>query len=340
MLKVGIVGYGYWGPNLVRNFNANSGFRVTALADASPAVRERLSRMMPNVTVLADAADLIAMSDIDVVAIATPVATHYGIARDALERGKHVLVEKPLCMSEAEATDLIARAERMDRVLMVDHTFLFTGAVQTIQNLCRQGELGELCYIDSLRVNLGLFQPDVNVLWDLAPHDLAIIDTLIPGEPVEVEASAYCHVNPGLPDMAFLTLHYSGNKVAHLNLSWMSPAKVRRVTLGGTRKMLIWDDLNAEEKIKVYNSGIEFQPEAQRSTILPEYRIGDIFSPRVPKHEALAGVVEHMRRVIAKEEEPIMDGHQGLRVVRVLERAQQRLDAQLARISSLGGGRA
>jgi predicted dehydrogenase len=334
MLNVGIIGFGYWGPKLLRNFSANRGFRVVAIADTAPSVRDQLSSSS-GIQTFSDPDELLSLEELDAVAIATPVASHYQLARKAIDLGKHVLVEKPLCMSETEAHDLIARAERRRLTLMVDHTFLFTGAVQAIQKLCRKGEIGDLCYVDSIRVNLGLFQPDVNVLWDLAPHDLSIINSLLDGEPLHIEATSYCHVNPNLPDMAFLTLYYPANKIAHLNLSWMSPVKVRRMTIGGTRKMLVWDDLNREEKIKIFNSGIEIRPEEQRSTILPEYRIGDIFSPRVPQHEALAAVVEHFRRVISGEEESILDGRQGIRVVRVLERAQQRLDAQRAHVSSL-----
>jgi predicted dehydrogenase len=336
VLNVGLVGYGYWGPNLYRNFSINPAFRVAGIAERSAEIRERLLKTTTGIMVMDDANELIAKPGIDAVAIATPVASHYALVRDALDAGKHVLVEKPLCTTSEEGLDLVARAERHRRVLMVDHTFLFTGAVQTLQKFCRSGNLGDICYFDSVRVNLGLFQPDINVLWDLAPHDLSILDSLIDDEPVHVEASGYCHVNFGLPDMAFLTIHYPRNQVAHLNLSWMSPVKIRRVVIGGSRKMLIWDDLDPEEKIKIYNSGIEFQPEPNRSTILPDYRIGDIFSPRVPKHEALTGVVEHFGQVIAGLQGSIMDGRKGLKVVRTIERAQLSLDSYFKRIGITG----
>lgn len=336
MLNVGLVGYGYWGPNLYRNFSTNPAFRVVAVAERSKAIRERLLKTTTGLTVMDDASDLIANSDIAAVAIATPVASHYQLVKDALETGKHVLVEKPLCTTSEEGLDLVARAERQRRVLMVDHTFLFTGAVQTLQKLCRSGDLGDICYFDSTRVNLGLFQPDINVLWDLAPHDLSILDSLIDDEPVHVEASGYCHVNFGLPDMAFITIHYPRNQVAHLNLSWMSPVKIRNVVIGGSSKMLIWNDLDPEEKLKIYNSGIEFQPEPNRSMILPDYRVGDIFSPRIPKYEALAGVVEHFGQVIAGRQDSIMDGRKGLKVVRTIERAQLSLDSYFKRIGTAG----
>jgi predicted dehydrogenase len=212
---------------------------------------------------------------------------------------------------------------------MVDHTYLFTGAVQCITKMIRSGELGRLCYYDSMRINLGLFQPDINVLWDLAPHDLSILDHLLDEEPVRIVANGYSHLNRHLPDIAYLTLYYASDVVAHLNLSWMSPTKVRRVAIGGTSKMMVWDDLNREERIKIFNSGIQFQPEAQRSVIIPEYRIGDIYSPRVPNREALAGAVEHFARVVAGTQDSIMDGRRGLRIVRILESAQRSFEQEL-----------
>jgi predicted dehydrogenase len=220
---------------------------------------------------------------------------------------------------------------------MVDHTFLFTGAVRTIRDVANSGALGKICYFDSMRVNLGLFQPDVNCLWDLAPHDLSVIDYVLQDEIVAVEASGYCHVNRNMPDMVYLTLHYASDAIAHFNLSWMSPVKVRRFAVGGTRQMLIWDDLDQDQKIRIYNTGIEFHPASERATIIPEYRIGDIYSPRVPQREALAGVVEHFSNVICGRERSIMDGECALKVVRVLEQAQQRLEASLAAVAARRG---
>jgi predicted dehydrogenase len=330
-LGVAIIGYGYWGPNLLRNFAGNSKFRVVAVADAREAARDRAARALQGLQTFEDATQAIRHPDVDLVAIATPVATHYDLARHALEAGKHVLVEKPLAASTAEAEDLVARARRCGRALIVDHTFLFTDAVQKIGDVVRRGELGEICYYDSMRVNLGLFQPDVNVLWDLAPHDLSIIDYLFDSEPVHVSASGYCHVNPGVPDLCYVTLHYPGTRVAHLNLSWMSPVKVRRVSIGGTRQMLIWNDLDQEEKIKIYNAGIEFHADDERTVIIPGYRIGDIFSPRLQKSEALGGVVEHVAAVIRGDHQSFMDGERGLRIVRILEQAQAALDEDLGR---------
>jgi len=329
VMKVGVVGFGYWGPNIVRNLQASADFDLVAIADRSDEARRKISRLYPGLEVLEDADDLIVRQDIEAVVIVTPVATHFPIGRKALLAGKHVLIEKPLCTSVAEAEELVAIAKCGQRTLMVDHTFLFSGPVQTIRQVAAGGGLGKICYFDSIRVNLGLFQPDVNVLWDLAPHDLSIICALRDDEIVGVEATGYCHVNAMLPDMAYVTIHFADDAVAHLNLSWMSPVKVRRFAIGGTDRMLIWDDLDQDQKIRIYSSGIEFQPETDRSTIIPDYRIGDIYSPRVPRNEALAGVVGHFANVINGSEASIMDGRAGLRVVRILEDAQQKLDVSL-----------
>jgi predicted dehydrogenase len=329
VIRVGVAGYGYWGPNLVRNFIASRQFEVVVVADSSAAAREALARSYPGVLAIADASELMARQDIDAVAIATPVATHYDLAGKALRKGKHVLVEKPLCMRAEEGNDLIALAKRQGRVLLVDHVFVFHNAVRKLKELMSQS-IGKVSYYDSLRVNLGLFQPDVNVLWDLAPHDFAIMNYLFDQDPEYVEATGYCHVNSNLPDIAYVTAHYRSHMIAHLNLSWMSPVKVRRIAVGGSNQMVVWDDLNLEERIKIYNSGIEFRPESERLAIVPSYRIGDVSSPRIVNREALAGVVEEFARVIVeKKADSIIDGAQGVRVVRLLEMAQTALDRSL-----------
>lgn len=335
MLRIGLIGFGYWGPNLLRNFQTFPGARVIAVADRRLERLERLKTAEPDIRLTADPADVINDPEIDAVAIATPVATHHPFARAAIEAGKHVLIEKPMTISADEAADLVERAERRGVTLMVDHTFLFNASVRYIRDLVRRGDLGEISYIDSLRVNLGLFQPDVNVLWDLAPHDLSIIDFILDQEPIHIEASGHCHVNAHLPDIAYLNLHFASNTVAHLNLSWMSPVKVRRMAIGGTKQMLVWDDLNMEEKVKIHACGIEFQPEEERSVIIPEYRIGDIHSPRIAKAEPLAGVVRHLCAVIRGDEPSVMDGRQGLRVVKTLEMAQAALDRNLGAVAAL-----
>lgn len=333
-LRIGVIGFGYWGPNLVRNFSAADDARVVAIADGREAARAAASRSFPHCEQHTDAEELIGRSDIDAVLIATPVSSHYRLAAAALAAGKHVLVEKPITRTSEEAIDLIARAKHAGKVLMVDHTFLFTGAVQTMAAIVRRGELGKICYVDSTRVNLGLFQPDVNCLWDLAPHDLSIIDHIVGNEVVAVEATGYGHVDPARSDMVFLTIHYANEMIAHLNLSWMSPVKIRRFVMGGTSKMLIWDDLDQDQKIKLYDHGIEFQPQEQRNAIIPEYRIGDIFAPRIPRREALAGVANHFVNVVMGREKSLMDGSNGLKVVSLLEKAQARLSDSMSAVSS------
>lgn len=335
MITAGLIGYGYWGPNLLRNLQASGRFEVKAIAEPESARLELARRAAPGASGCADARELIERRDIAAVLIATPVATHHALARQAIERGKHVLIEKPMCRSARECEDLIAYAAERRVTLMVDHTFLFTGAVQKLRELSTTGALGKISYYDSLRVNLGLFQPDVNVLWDLAPHDFSILDYVIGAEPLFVEASGYCHVNPHMPDIAYVTLHCAGGLIAHFNLSWMSPAKVRRIAIGGDRRMVVWDDLDREERIRIYDSGIRVHPRDERFTIIPEYRIGDIHAPRIASGEALAGVVRHFADVIEKGSRPIMGGEQGLRVVRMLEQAQAALDSSLARVRGI-----
>lgn len=328
-IKVGLVGYGYWGPNLARNFSVSPHFELAALAEPRAQRRERAAAQYPTLRLHEAAEEMIAASDVGAVVIASPVATHFAIAEQALRLGKHVLVEKPLASSVAEGEELAALAAHQGVTLMVDHTFLFTGAVQAIRRLYRDGELGRISYYDSMRVNLGLFQPDVNVLWDLGPHDLSIMDFILEEEPVYIEASGYCHVNPDVPDIAYLTLHFASDAVAHFNLSWMSPVKVRRTAIGGLERMLVWNDLDQEEKIKIYNSGIDFHRDKERRIVLPEYRIGDIFSPRVSVREALASVVEHFYEVIAGQQDSILGPDRGLRVLGMMERAQAALDESL-----------
>jgi predicted dehydrogenase len=337
MLRIAVVGHGYWGPNLVRNFSESGRFEVVAIAERRSEARAQIARRHPAVQVVESAAEAFAVPNVDAAAIATPVASHFDIAREALLSGKHVLVEKPLCTITAEGKELVTLAEKVNRVLMVDHTYLFTGAVQTIRRAIEKDELGKICYFDAMRVNLGLFQPDVNCLWDLAPHDLSIIDHLLDDKVATIEISGYCHVNKNIPDMIYLTLHYIDDVVAHLNLSWMSPVKVRRFAIGGTKKMLIWDDLDQEQKIRIYNSGIEYHTQDERAVIIPDYRIGDIYSPRVPRREALAGVVEHFANVIEGKERSIMDGARGLRVVALLEEAQRLLDRNLRELARRRG---
>jgi predicted dehydrogenase len=335
IVKVGLCGHGYWGQNLLRTFSSDPRFEVVAVSDIRESARDGVRRTSSTIRLYGDGTEVIDDPEVEAVAIATPAATHFSLARRALVRGKHVLVEKPMCASVAEARELVALAEHNGVTLMVDHTYLFHGAVGKLRQLHQDGSLGAVSYYDSLRVNLGLFQPDLNVLWDLGPHDFSIMDYLFDQDPLHVEATGYCHVNPRLPDIAYVTVHFASNTIAHFNLSWMSPVKVRRIAIGGSKRMAVWDDLNREEKLKIYDSGISFQQEEQRSHIMPNYRIGDIYAPRVSDCEPLAEVVAHFGKVITGRERSIMDGRKGLRIIDMLERAQSSLDASLRTTSSL-----
>jgi predicted dehydrogenase len=335
MIRVGVCGFGYWGPKLVKAFSSNPVFRVVAVADGKPAAQDRARELSPSVTVYSEAEELIDSSEIDAVAIATPVISHYPLALRALQRTKHVLVEKPMCTRADEGRELVAVADRMERILMVDHTYIFHSAVHKLKELKCSGALGDITYYDSLRVNLGLFQPDMNVLWDLAPHDFSIMSHILEEQPVYVEATGYCHVNPHLPDIVYITLHYASRIIAHLNLSWMSPVKARRIAVGGTKQMVVWNDLDPDEKLKIYDSGIELHSEDERNVFIPGYRIGDIYSPRLGRGEPLSNVVEHFHRAIKGQEKPLVDGRAGLQVVELLERTQRALESSLGKIARL-----
>jgi predicted dehydrogenase len=340
MIGCALIGFGYWGPNLLRNLQQSPRFDVLAVVDQSSERLASLEGRYPGMALLTDVAEVLADPRIGAVVIATPVATHYALAHAALLAGKHVLVEKPMCATSAEGESLVEAADVAGRVLMVDHTFLMSSAVQAIRTLHVDGELGRISYYDVMRVNLGLFQPDVSVLWDLGAHDLSIMDFILDEEPIHVEAQGYAHVNRGVADIAFVTLHFASDVVAHFNLSWVSPVKMRRTAIGGDKKMLVWDDLNADERIKIYNSGITAQPDALRNFLLPQYRIGDVFSPRLDNREALAGVADHFADVIEGAAESVMDGRRGLRVVRTLERADESLRSSLALVDTIRADRA
>ena len=256
MLKFGVIGFGYWGPNVVRNLDSLEGVKVLAVADKSPAARRRVQKAYPGIQVTADSSEVMSSKDIDAIAVVTPVWTHYDLAKAALENGKHVFVEKPFTNCVAQAEELIELAALKNLKIMVDHTFLFTGAVKKIGQLLEEGELGKIYYYDSTRVNLGLFQHDVNVIWDLAPHDLSIIDHLIKETPEAVSATGQTHLN-GFEDVAFITLYFPNKIIAHINVNWLSPVKVRTTLIGGEKKMLVWNDLEADEKIKVYDKGVD-----------------------------------------------------------------------------------
>ena len=327
-LKIGVVGYGYWGPNVVRNFYNVPNSAVVSVADVSPKSLERVRSVYPSMELTTCADDVLTNPNIDAVAIVTPISQHFPLAKKALENGKHVFVEKPFTASVAEAEHLIELAERKNLKIMVDHTFLFTGAVRKIRELIDNGTLGRLYYYDSTRVNLGIFQHDSNVVWDLAPHDLSIIDYLIPDPPSAVVATGEKHVN-GEEDMAFITMYFPGKVIAHLNINWLSPVKVRTTLIGGEKRMLVWNDLEADEKIRVYDKGIERSGGNDRSggnapyDVRVIYRTGDLWVPRVEQVEALSLEARYFVDCIHKDETPFNDGVSGLRVVQMIEAINQ-----------------
>jgi len=324
MLKLGVIGYGYWGPNIVRNFSIQPDCQVVSICDKSAKALAHVASRYPHTRTTSEPADLIESSAIDAIAIVTPVSTHYDLARRALENGKHVFVEKPLTLTSAQAEDLIELADRKNLQIMVDHTFLFTGAVRKIKELVDGGTLGPLYYYDSTRVNLGLFQHDVNVIWDLAPHDLSIVDYLIGLEPELVVATGGAHLN-GFADMAYITLYFANNVVAHINVNWLSPVKVRTTLIGGQRRMLVWNDLEPAEKIKVYDKGVEVSSEQGLYQLLVSYRSGDMWAPRVEEVEALQLEARYFLDCVTSGETPFNDGRAGWRVVKMLEAADESL---------------
>jgi predicted dehydrogenase len=322
MIRVGVIGYGYWGPNLVRNFSEVAGAQVVAVADRRPERLQLVRGRYPAIRVTTDHGELIDDPGVDAVAIATPVSSHFDLAMAALRAGKHVLVEKPMAASSADAQRLIDEAASRRLVLMVDHTFVFTPAVQRIRELTRSGELGDIYYYDSVRINLGLFQHDVNVLWDLAVHDLSIMDFVLGRQPVSVSATGLSHV-PGQPEnIAYVTMFFADNVIAHVHANWLAPVKVRRTLLGGSRRMVLFDDLEASEKIKVYDRGISVNASPENVyQMMVGYRTGDMWAPQLPIREALQAEAAHFVECVTGGHTPITDGAAGLRVVRLLEAA-------------------
>lgn len=324
MIKVGIIGYGYWGPNIVRNFSSIEGSTVLSVCDCSQPALHRAHQVHPNIPATRDCNDILTSPEIDAVAVITPVATHFELAKKALENGKHVFVEKPFTSTAAQAEELITLAEKKNLTIMVDHTFIFTGAVRKIKELVDDKILGDLYYYDSVRVNLGLFQRDVNVIWDLAPHDFAVMDYILDERPVAVAACGKAHVN-GLEDTAYVTALFSNNLIAHFNVNWLSPVKVRTTLIGGEKKMLVWNDLEADEKIKVYDKGVEVKSKEADYTRRVNYRSGDMYSPRVEQSEALRTETAYFLKCISERTTPVNDGRSGLRVVKMLEACSESL---------------
>lgn len=322
MLQVGVIGYGYWGPNVARNLSSIGGAELVAVCDSNASVLARAAHLKLGLRLTHDPKDLLGAANIDAIAIVTPVRTHFELAKAALEHGKHIFVEKPFTCTAEQAEELIELAYRRKLIVMVDHTFLFTGAVRKIHQLMHEGALGDLYYYDSTRVNLGLFQHDVNVIWDLAPHDLSILDYLLGAEPEAVVATGETHLN-GVEDVAFITLYFPRNVIAHVNVNWLSPVKVRTTLIGGEKKMLVWDDLEPDEKIRVYDKGVEVKTRQGVYDLLVSYRSGDMWAPKIEQTEALKTELEYFVNCIASAEQPFNDGQAGLRVVRVLEAAHQ-----------------
>ena len=324
MLRVGVIGYGYWGPNVVRNFNVQDGSSVVMICDKNAGALTRAQKAYPQISVTTDPMELIRSSNVDVVAVVTPVWLHYELTKAALLAGKHVFVEKPFTSKSSQAEELIELAAQKHLKIMVDHTFLFTGAVRKIRQLIDDGALGKLYYYDSMRVNLGLFQHDINVIWDLAPHDLAIMSYLMKAEPEALVATGQTHLN-GHEDIAFITVYFPGKMIAHINVNWLSPVKVRTTLIGGEKKMLVWNDLEADEKIKLYDRGVDIRTRDGVYEALVSYRSGDMWSPKVEQVEALKLEIAHFLDCIRHNKTPVNDGLTGLQVVRMLEAADQSL---------------
>jgi predicted dehydrogenase len=322
MPNIGVIGCGYWGPNLIRNFHSLGRCKLLMCSDTIGDRLEFLRSQFPTVQVTQDTEEILRSPRIDAVAIATPVATHFGLAKEALLHDKDVLVEKPMTTSTRQAEELVELAQLRRRVLMVDHTFVYTGAVRKLKELLLKRDLGELYYIDSVRANLGLFQRDTNVLWDLAVHDVSIIDFLCESLPVSVSAVGACHINDGIENVVYLTAFYENNFLAHVHVNWLAPAKVRRMLLCGSKKMAVYDDVEPSDKVKVYDKGVEVppDPEAIRQARV-QYRVGDMYAPCLDSAEALKRVTSHFLDCIETHAKPLTDGEMGLRVVRVLEAA-------------------
>jgi predicted dehydrogenase len=323
MKGIAIVGYGYWGPKLTRNFLQNGSFGSVAVCEEDPARLRRALRENPKARAAQSFKQVLADPGIAAVALATPVASHFPLALQALKAGKHVLVEKPLATSSAHASALVRAAKKAKRVLMVDHTFVYHPAIQKIGALIEAGELGALTYIDSTRINLGLFQHDVNVLWDLAVHDVSIVNYLTRERPVKVQAIGSAHPPGDHASIGVLTLRYPSGLFVHINCSWVSPVKIRHILIGGDKKMVVYDDLNANEPVKIYDSGVIARTDEERNRLLYEYRAGDVYSPKIAPREALANLVADFAAAIRDGTAPLSDGRFGADTVKILEAAQR-----------------
>ena len=325
MIGIGIIGCGYWGPNLARNFASLEGCELRALCDEDPARLAQAKRRHPSAMALSDATGLIEDARIDAVAICTPMRTHFELARAALRAGKHVLVEKPLAHTVDAARELVELAEARERVLLVDHTFVYGAPVRAIRAAIVAGELGDLLYIDSVRINLGLFRPDANVVWDLAAHDVSIVDHLIDADPLWVCGQGVAHYGD-VENVAYLTLMYPGNLITHINVNWLAPVKIRSTVIGGSKRMIVYDDLDPSEKIRIYDRGVDVSgANGSRERALVDYRLGTMTAPYIDRTESLASVCADFVEAIASARPPLVDGRAGLRVVKILAAAEASL---------------
>ncbi|MCB0396233.1 MAG: Gfo/Idh/MocA family oxidoreductase [Flavobacteriales bacterium] len=321
-MNIGIIGLGYWGPNLVRNAIMNDHIHKVYCFDRDESRLQKMKKTFDSVICCNKLEDILGADEIDSVAIVTPVETHYGLAKEALNHGKNILVEKPFMSSVAEAEEILELADRKGLITMVDHTFIYTSAVRKIKELIDSGELGELYYYDSVRVNLGLFQRDVNVIWDLAPHDFSIMNYLIGREPKTVQAMGGDHVGKGLEDVAYVHIDFGDNLTAHFHLNWLSPLKLRKTLLAGSKKMVVYDDMENSEKIKVYNKGIDVKTKEDEYKMLIKYRWGDMYSPALDNVEALQAMLQEFVDAVDGKRNPITSGRDGLNVVKILEATQ------------------
>ena len=334
MARIGVIGCGYWGPNLIRNFVTCPETELVWACDLDEIRLQKVLRPYPSVRQTTDLEEVLKENGVDAIAIATPVHSHFPIAKACLESGKHVLIEKPLASSVAQGEELVNLAEKNNLRLMCDHTFCYTGAVRKIQEIVKSGVLGDLHYFDSVRVNLGLFQQDVNVVWDLAPHDLSIVDFVVDEKPVLVSAHGVSHAGNHIENIAYISLSYQNSFIAHFHVNWLSPVKVRKTMIAGSEKMLVWNDLDQAEKIKVYDKGIKVKQgeREQKERLLVSYRSGDMYAPKIDQVEALSLMVKEFADCIQENRSALTDGKAGLRVLRVLDAANRSIKADGANV--------
>jgi len=322
-MNIGIIGFGYWGTNLVRNFANLKNVNLKIVVDSRKEREAALTKLCPAAAFSTSANDVLNNPEIDALVIATPVFTHFDLALKALQNDKHVLIEKPMVSSTDQAKKLIDLADKKNKVLMVDHTFLYTGAVQKMKSLIDSGDIGNIKYFDSTRINLGLFQPDVNVLWDLAPHDISILNYLVDEKPYSVNANGVSHTNNGIENIAYINVNYNSGFIAHFSCSWSSPVKIRMMLIGGDKKMIVFNDIEPTEKIKVYDTGYDHKTDEDKKKVLVDYRTGDIYTPKLDPKEALSGMASDFVSAIVNGHKPISDFDSGLEVIKILEASQE-----------------